>query len=100
MREKPLIPVGSTDPGKYAEWAATVFNANDPGHFPGRPLFEGLVDRAVEEGMNAERARCMTDVCEHCRSGVPYNDREQCHGTMIQRVCAAEGIRERARTLA
>lgn len=39
--------------------AATVFNANRPGHFPGRPLFEGLVTRAVEEAVAAERGRCL-----------------------------------------
>jgi hypothetical protein len=38
--------------------AATAWNASDPGDFPGRPLFESLVARAVEQAVMAERRRC------------------------------------------
>jgi len=38
--------------------AATTWNANNPGEFPGRPLFEGLVAMAVEQAVRAERRRC------------------------------------------
>lgn len=38
--------------------AATTWNANNPGEFPGRPLFESLVARAVEQAVKAERRRC------------------------------------------
>lgn len=34
-------------PRERAVAAATTFNANNPAHFPGRPLFEGLVENAV-----------------------------------------------------
>jgi hypothetical protein len=38
--------------------AATAWNANSPEDFPGRPLFESLVARAVEQAVRAERRRC------------------------------------------
>jgi len=38
--------------------AATTWNANSAGEFPGRPLFEGLVAMAVEQAVKAERRRC------------------------------------------
>lgn len=36
----------------------TTWNANTPGEFPGRPLLESLVARAVEQAVRAERRRC------------------------------------------
>lgn len=38
-------------PLDYAREAATRFNANRDGHFPGRPLFEGLVANAVRAAL-------------------------------------------------
>lgn len=38
-------------PLEYGREAATKFNANDPGHFPGRPLMEGLVANAVKAAL-------------------------------------------------
>ncbi len=45
-------------PDDYGREAATKFNANNPGHFPGRPLFEGLVADAIRAAVAAERERC------------------------------------------
>lgn len=42
-------------PQDYGREAATKFNANNPGHFPGRPLFEGLVANAVQSAVHQER---------------------------------------------
>jgi hypothetical protein len=55
-------------PREYGQRAATTFNANNPGHFPGRPLFEGVVARAVEEAVAAERER-WSGVCEALEVG-------------------------------
>lgn len=35
------------NPKELAINAASVWNANNPAHFPGRPLFEGVVENAV-----------------------------------------------------
>lgn len=45
-------------PEERAAAAANIFNANKPGHFPGRPLFEGLVAAAIREAVAAEREAC------------------------------------------
>lgn len=37
--------------------AATIFNANSESHFPGRPLFESLVENAIEEAVAEVRLR-------------------------------------------
>ena len=39
-------------PLDYGREAATKFNANRPDHFPGRPLFEGIVAHAVMAALN------------------------------------------------
>lgn len=38
-------------PDEYGRRAATKFNANKPDHFPGRPLFEGVVANAVRDAL-------------------------------------------------
>ncbi len=38
-------------PLEYGKEAATLFSANNPGHFPGRSLFEGLVTHAVQAAL-------------------------------------------------
>lgn len=43
-------------PKEYGVRAATTWNANNPEHFPGRPLFEGLVANAVTEAVEAALA--------------------------------------------
>jgi hypothetical protein len=35
-------------PKERAVACATVWNANNPAHFPGRPLFEGLIENAIK----------------------------------------------------
>lgn len=44
-------------PDEYGVEAATKFNAHNPGHFPGRPLFEGVVAAAVRHAVAWERER-------------------------------------------
>lgn len=45
-------------PKDLAVQAATKFNANSPDHFPGRPLFEGLVASAVSTAIAETVERC------------------------------------------
>lgn len=60
-------------PKEYGERAATKFNADNPGHFPGRPLFEGLVANAVRDAVKAERERWAA-FCDHIATEILSGD--------------------------
>lgn len=49
-------------PKEYGVEAATIFNAMNPDHFPGRPLFEGLVASAVRAAVKEDRAMLIEDI--------------------------------------
>ncbi len=54
----PKLPM---TPKERAVRAATIFNAMNPDQFPGRPLFEGLVENAVKDALTDHGKHSMAE---------------------------------------